>query len=93
MRERDIEQYFIRRVREAGGQQRKFVSPGHKDVTDRICGFSGARFAFVELKAPGEKPRSGQLREHQKWRDLGFVVFVADSKEAVDVLIEWGTGQ
>lgn len=88
MKERDIEAYFVKRVKEVGGEQRKFVSPGRRSVPDRICGFAGGRFAFVELKAPGEKPRPDQLREHEKWRRLGFLVFAADTKEAVDVLIE-----
>lgn len=91
MREREVEQYFIRRVREAGGLQRKFVSPGHKGVPDRIAGFDGARFAFVELKRPTKGAEAHQAREHKLWRDLGFVVFVLDTKAAVDVFIEYMT--
>jgi hypothetical protein len=87
MRERDIEQYFIRRVREAGGLQRKFVSPGHKDVADRICCFPVARVSLVELKAPGKKPRPGQLREAVKWLDVGVATFFIDTKEGVDDFI------
>ena len=89
MRERDIEQYFIRRVREAGGEQRKFVSPGRKGVPDRIVGFPGGIFAFVELKATDEKPRPEQLREHRRWEKLGFRVYVVDSKAGVDVVIDY----
>lgn len=89
VRERDIEQYFIRRVREAGGLQRKFVSPGVRGVPDRIVGFPKGVFAFVELKAPGEKPRSDQQREHHRWEKLGFRVYVVDSKAAVDVVIDY----
>lgn len=88
MRERDIEQYFIRRVREAGGLQRKFVSPGHRGVPDRIVGFPIQRFAFVELKAIGETPRSDQLREMIRWSEKGFMVWVIDTKELVDKFIE-----
>jgi hypothetical protein len=87
MREREIEQYFIRRVREAGGLQRKFVSPGHKGVPDRICVFNGC-VRFVELKAPGKPLRADQEREHQKLRDVLCVVWTLDSKEAVDYFIE-----
>jgi hypothetical protein len=87
MRERDIEQYFIRRVREAGGLQRKFVSPGHKGVPDRIFALNG-HVAFVELKAPGEPLREDQAREHAKLRKAGCLVFVIDSKEAVDYFIQ-----
>jgi hypothetical protein len=87
VRERDIEAYFVKRVKEAGGEQRKFVSPGHKGVADRICGFPVERFAFVELKRPGEKARPDQIREAKKWHRIGFLCVLIDSKEAVDEFI------
>jgi hypothetical protein len=87
MREREIEQYFIRRVREAGGLQRKFVSPGHKGVPDRICVLEG-RVHFVELKAPGKALRSEQAREHARFRAHGGEVWTIDSKERVDYFIQ-----
>jgi len=88
MRERDIEAYFVKRVKETGGLERKFKSPARRSVPDRICGYPGARFAFVELKATDEVPRDDQAREHAKWRKLGFAVYVIDSKEGVDDFIK-----
>jgi hypothetical protein len=88
MREREVEQYFIRRVREAGGLQRKFVSPGHKGVPDRICILKSV-VHFVELKAPGKPLRDDQAREHRKLRAAGITnVWLVDSKEGVDYFIE-----
>jgi hypothetical protein len=87
MREREIEQYFIRRVREAGGLQRKFVSRGHKGVPDRICVLDGL-VHFVELKAPGKPLRADQAREHKRFRAVKANVWVIDSKDAVDYFIE-----
>ena len=90
MREREIEAYFVKRVREAGGLQRKFVSPGHRGVPDRIVIMDSAKDSsvhFVELKAPGEKLRPDQVREHKKLYDAGAEVWVLDSKEAVDNFI------
>jgi len=87
VRERDIEAYFVKRVKEAGGERRKFVSPGHKDVADRIVGFPVARVSLVELKAPGKKPRAGQLREALKWLEIGVKTYFLDSKEEVDSFI------
>ncbi len=87
MREREVEQYFIRRVREAGGLQRKFVSPGVRGVPDRICVLEG-RVHFVELKAPGKLLRPDQVREHKKLRDAGCNVWVIDSKDAVEYFIQ-----
>lgn len=88
MRESQIEAYFVERVKEAGGLSRKFTSPNRRSVTDQIAGFFPARFAFVELKATGEKPRPDQMREHARWRKLGFAVYVIDSKEGVDEFIK-----
>jgi hypothetical protein len=87
MRESTVEAYFVKRVKEAGGLQRKFVSPGHKGVPDRIAVFYGWVF-FVELKAPGKPLRDDQAREHDKLFAAGCNVFVIDSKEGVDYFIE-----
>lgn len=45
------------------------------------------RIVFVELKAPGEKPTSLQLREHERMRAMGQTVVVIDSIEGVDELL------
>lgn len=91
MREREVEQYFIRRVREAGGLQRKFVSPGHRGVPDRIVVFDGGRVSFVELKRPKANAEDHQRREHKRLRDLGCIVHILDTREAVDEFIRWRT--
>lgn len=91
MRESEIEAYFVKRVKEAGGLQRKFVSPGHRGVPDRIVVYFGAVF-FVELKAPGEDLRADQCREHDKLFAAGADVRMIDSKEEVDKFITWMKG-
>lgn len=88
MKEATVEAYFVRRVKEAGGQQRKIVSPGYNGMPDRIAGFDRAGFAFVELKRPGGVAEPHQLREHDRWRKLGFAVYVLDTFEAVDKFIK-----
>ena len=47
----------------------------------------GRQPIWVELKAPGEKPRSTQIREHNRMRRLGEFVEVIDSFEGVDALL------
>lgn len=43
---------------------------------------------WIELKAPGKKPRIGQLREHERMRRLGqHVIVVVDSLEGVEELL------
>ena len=85
MRERDVEQYLVRRVKQCGGLCWKWVSPGTAGVPDRIVIHPKGIF-FVELKAPGEKPRQLQLFIHEQMRRCGASVFVLDTYEAVD---EW----
>ena len=87
MIERTVEQRFVRRCRETGILQRKFSSPGHKGVPDRIAVING-RVYFVELKAPGKFLRADQMREHEKLRIAGAHVFTIDSMEGVDYFIE-----
>jgi hypothetical protein len=87
MKEKEIEAYFVRRVKEAGGLQRKFVSPGHRGVPDRIVVHRG-RVYFVELKAPGEDLRPDQVREHLKLREVGARTFMFSAKESIDIFIE-----
>ena len=98
MRESTIEKYLCTEVVKAGGCTYKFVSPGRVNVPDRIViwpagrRFTAAGIAFVELKAPGEKPRPGQAREIRRLLDLGCSVAVLDSKELVDLFVKnWRT--
>jgi hypothetical protein len=90
VRESQIETYLRERVEAIGGLCYKFVSPGRKNVPDRIVLIGETtigRTMFVELKAPGKKPTPGQLREHERLRDHGYPVFVIDSKEGVDAFM------
>ena len=46
------------------------------------------RIAFVEVKAPGEKPRPLQLARHRLLRRLGFRVYVLDSEKQITRIID-----
>jgi hypothetical protein len=83
-REKIVESYLVRRVKQAGGKCYKFVSPGNNGVPDRIVLLPIGSVYFVETKAPGEKPRPSQLVVHRDMKRLGFSVRVLDSKNAVD---------
>ena len=43
--------------------------------------------AFVEVKAPNQKPRPLQLSRHRLLRRLGFQVYVLDALEDIDKII------
>ncbi|MGN8738160.1 VRR-NUC domain-containing protein [Bilifractor sp. HCP3S3_D3] len=87
MAEKQIEQSLVTAVRKAGGWCPKFISPGLNGMPDRIVLMPGGRIAFVEVKAPGQKPRKLQIRRHARLKVLGFLVFVLDDpKEIPDII-------
>ena len=87
MREKTIEQKFRAAVRDAGGLAVKFTSPGFDGVPDRLALLPGGRMAFVEVKAPGRKPRPLQLERHRLLRRLGFEVYVLDEESQIEKII------
>ena len=87
MRESFIEEKLTKAVRQNGGICWKFTSPGTAGVPDRIILMPKGQIAFVEVKAPGEKPRPLQLSRHRLLRRLGFKVYVLDALEDIDKII------
>lgn len=88
MREKIIEQKLVSAVKKHGGICPKFVSPGFDGMPDRLLLLPHGRFAFVEVKAPGEKPRPLQLARHRLLCRLGFKVYVLDSEEQIGGIID-----
>lgn len=88
MRERDIEIYLRDEVKKAGGKAFKFESPGNDGVPDRLVVFPGNRIYFVELKAPGKKPRPLQVKQMRDLSNFDCDVRVIDSKQGVDNFIQ-----
>ena len=88
MREREVEQKLVKAVKNSGGICPKFVSPGFDGMPDRIILLPDGKFAFAELKAPGEKPRPLQLARHRLLRKLGFKVYVIDSVQQIQRVID-----
>ena len=88
MREKAIEQKLVSAVRRSGGIAPKLVSPGFDGMPDRMVLMPGGRIGFVEVKAPGEKPRPLQLSRHRLLRRLGFKVYVLDDAEQIGGIID-----
>ena len=75
-------------VKTVGGLALKFSSPGFDWVPDRIVLLPGGKMAFVEVKAPGEKPRPLQLARHRLLRRLGFRVYVLDDESQIGGIVD-----
>ena len=86
--ERDIEGYLVRRVKDLGGVAYKFTSPSRRGVPDRLCVFPDGISVFIECKAPKKKPTVLQTHEIERLRNLGQQVFVVDSKESIDEIVD-----
>ena len=88
MRENEIERRLAVSVKRMGGMAVKFVSPGLAGVPDRIVLLPGRKIAFVELKAPGKKPRPLQVKRMRQLECLGFPVFVIDGVEQIGGVLD-----
>ncbi|MEX3556139.1 MAG: VRR-NUC domain-containing protein [Burkholderia gladioli] len=84
MRESEIENYLVARVKALGGEVRKVRWIGRRGAPDRLVMLPARPCVWVELKAPDEKPKPHQQREHDRMRGMGQVVVVVDSLEGVD---------
>ncbi len=88
MREKTVEQKLVQAVKARGGICPKLVSPGYDGMPDRLVLMPDGRFAFVELKAPGKKPRPLQTARHRMLERLGYRVFVIDSTEQIGGMLD-----
>ena len=96
-RESEIESYLVERVKALGGEVRKVQWIGRRGAPDRIVmlpiqhgiGTGGWHDTtiWVELKAPGEKAKPHQAREHERMRNMGQRVVIVDSFEGVDEVL------
>ena len=88
MREKQIEQKLVKATKNMGGIAPKFVSPSFDGMPDRIVLLPGGHIGFVEVKAPGEKPRPLQLSRHGLLQRLGFKVYVIDNEQQIGGLLD-----
>lgn len=84
MAERDVEKYLNEQVKKLGGFSRKWTSPSHVGVQDRIAFLPGGEVWFIEIKDTGKKPTSAQWREIMRQRELGANAGYLAGKKEVD---------
>ena len=88
MREKQIEHSLVMAVKAAGGMCPKLVSPGTDGLPDRMILLPKGRIGFVEVKAPGKKPRPLQEQRHKQMRELGFKIFILDGREQIPEILK-----
>ena len=57
-------------------------------MPDRLVLLPDGLIAFVELKAPGKRPRPLQEARHRMLRSLGFKVYVIDKPEQIGGMLD-----
>lgn len=87
MREKYIEQKLVREVRMRGGLCEKWNS-GSAGWPDRIVLLPDGKIGFVEVKAPGEKPRKLQVHRHDQLHALGYKVFILDDAGQIGGILD-----
>lgn len=86
--EKSIERKLVEAVKNMGGIAPKFVSPGFNGMPDRIVLLPHGLMAFVEVKAPGKKPRPLQVSRHGLLQRLGFKVYVLDDMNQIGGILD-----
>ena len=87
MQEKTLEKRFVTAVKTMGGIAPKLTSPGFDGMPDRLVLLPNGKVGFVELKAPGKKPRPIQTRRIEQLKNLGFKVYVLDNTDEIEVII------
>ena len=95
--ESEIENRVCRYAKSKGIRHRKYTSPSYRSVPDRMLWLPSTPrrdqlvpiVFFIEFKRKGKKSTDAQLREHERLREDGFVVYVVDNidegKRIIDV--------
>ena len=86
MLEKQIERKLCDEVNKLNGMCLK--QNGIAGIPDRLVLLPNGKCAFVELKAPGEKPRKLQKIRMKQLRKLGFKTYVIDGVEQIGGVLD-----
>ena len=88
MTEKEIETYFVKRVKALGGYAYKFRSVTQRGVADRIACMPNGEAWFVELKKPGGRLSALQQLFAEEMKHTQQRYACLWSKEQVDKWLE-----
>lgn len=86
MLEKQIEKKLVDAVKQRYGLCIK--QTGISGIPDRLILLPDGKSAFVELKAPGEKPRKLQEMRMKQLRKMGVVCYVIDGVEQIGGMLD-----
>lgn len=86
--EKAIERYLCDQIKNLGGVCLKYSSANTTGYPDRVALLPGGRTIWIELKSKGKKPTKLQTIRIDQLASLGHQVFVADSKERINEILE-----
>jgi hypothetical protein len=86
-REAKVEKYLDKKVKEAGGISRKWVSPGRDGVPDRIVIHDGT-VHFVEIKTVDGRLSKNQNREQARLVKAGANVHTLCGENEIDGFVD-----
>lgn len=87
MIEKDLEKKLVREIAKKGGKALKLNS-SIRGLPDRIILMPEGNITFVEMKAPGGKPRPLQQKRIKMLQQLGFKVEVLSTVETVEAFLK-----
>ena len=86
--EKTLEARLQKEIKKRGGMALKLLSQLHRGLPDRLILMPGGLTVFVEMKSTGQKPTKLQAHCHQQLEQLGFTVWVVDSTESLNLVLE-----
>lgn len=86
--EKEVEKYLVQYAHKNDILTYKLVSPGNSGVPDRIFVNRDGTVRFVEVKAPGKKPRPLQHSVFAKLANHGQPVIIIDTKGDAQLFID-----
>ena len=86
MLEKHIERKLTDAIKSRDGMALK--QTGMAGIPDRLVLLPNGKCAFVELKAPGEKPRKLQKIRMKQLRKLGLKTYVIDGVEPIGGVLD-----
>lgn len=87
--EKALERRLTEKVRALGFLAVKVYDPMNSGMPDRLIVVTGGRTVWVEVKSAGCHPTPLQKSRIKALTELGHLVFVVDSKEKVDEVIDY----